>query len=72
MQTHIIYIAIAIVVVFALGYKPLRHPTLPGVLGRGGYKGTVETILDAPLRMLPESLKVPAVAAVRWSHVVAN
>ena len=26
------------VVVFALGYRPPRHPTLPGVLGRGGYK----------------------------------
>ena len=23
--------------VFALGYRPPRHPTLPGVLGRGGY-----------------------------------
>ena len=25
------------VVVFALGYRPPRHPTLPGALGRGGY-----------------------------------
>jgi len=25
------------VVVFALGYRPPHHPTLPGELGRGGY-----------------------------------
>ena len=28
------------VVVFALGYRPPRHPTLPGELGRGGYNYT--------------------------------
>ena len=29
------------VVVFALGYRPPRHPTLPGELGRGGYKSGI-------------------------------